>query len=257
MPEPAPPPATTGEPTLGEVAAHTRTLLRRLGPGGPLALLAATLPMIGFVTLAFLFNTLGPWLRAHDGLGVLIYVLGFAGCAGLAIFPTHIQAALGGWAFGFGVGLPAALAGILGAALLGYVIALRATGDRVVQLITEKPKWRAVYDALLGSGFWRALAIVTLVRLAVSPFALTNLVMAATRVNAVAYALGTLLGIAPRTAAVVLFAVGLKAVTDPTPHKRVLWIASLVLTIIVVFIIGHIANKAVARVAGGSERERA
>lgn len=257
MPEPAPPPATTGEPTLGEVAAHARTLLRRLGPGGPLALLAATLPMIGFVTLAFLFNMLGPWLRAQDGLGVLIYTLGFACAAGLAIFPTHIQAALGGWAFGFHIGLPAALGGILGAAMLGYAIALRATGERVVKLIAEKPKWRAVHDALIGSGFWRALLIVTLVRLAVSPFALTNLIMAATRVNLLAYAIGTVVGLTPRTAAVVLFAYGLKEVTSPTPHKRALWIASLVLTIIVVFVIGHMANKAITRVAGGTEREPA
>ena len=225
-----------------------KTILRRLGPGGPLALISATLPAIGLVTLAFCFNLIGPWLKAQAGLGLLIYILGFALCAGLAIFPTHIQAALGGWAFGVAVGLPAAYAGVLGAALLGYVIGIRATGDRALQIIAEKPKWQAVYNGLVRSGFAKSLLIVLLVRLAVSPFALTNLVLAAARVNPIAYTLGTVLGLAPRTGAVVFLAVGLKEVTAETPHKRWLWIASLLVTLVAVAIIGHIANQAITRV---------
>lgn len=255
MPENPNKPAATSEPTLSEMFQSARTLLRRLGPGGPLALISATLPMVGFITLAFCFNFIGPWLKAQAGLGLLIYILGYAVCAGLAIFPTHIQAALGGWAFGVAVGLPAAYAGILGAALLGYAIGIRATGDRAVRIIAEKPKWQAVYDGLVHSGFAKSLLIVLLVRLAVSPFALTNLILAAARVNPVAYAIGTLLGLAPRTGAMVVLAVGLKEVTAETPHRRWLWIASILVTLVAVGIIGHIANKAITRVTGNRDAE--
>ena len=223
-------------------------IVRRLGPAGPLAVVASTLPIIGLVTLAFCFNIIGPWLRAQDGTGVLIYTLGFMVCAGLAIFPTHILSALGGWTFGFALGCPAAIAGVLGAALLGYAIARRAAGDRAVRLIEEQPKWRAVYQALLGSGFWRSLLIVVLVRGALSPFALTNLVMAAARTHPLTYALGTAIGLAPRTAGVVFLAVGLHQITERTPEHRWLWITGAVLTVVAVVVIGHIANRAMARV---------
>jgi uncharacterized membrane protein YdjX (TVP38/TMEM64 family) len=239
---------TAGEPSLTDIYRGARGVLRRLGPGGPLALIAATLPVIGLATLASQFNVIGPWLKAQNGAGVAIYVLGFTLCAGLAIFPTHILAALGGWAVGFAVGAPAACAGVLGAALVGYAVGLRATGERAVRLIAEKPKWKAVYDALIGCGFWRALLIVLLVRLAVSPFALTNLLFAATRVNPLAYVLGTVVGLAPRTCAVVFFAVGLQEVTMKSPHSRMLWVLGLAGTLAAVVVIGILANRAVARV---------
>lgn len=240
--------APPGEPTLGEVLRDTRSALRRLGPAGPLALIASTLPMIGFVTLASMFNIIGPWLRDLGTPGLMIYILGFMLTAGLAIFPTHIQSALGGWTFGFAAGAPAACCGVLGAALVGYAVGLRATGQRAVRLIAEKPKWKAVYDALIGSGFWRALLIVLLVRLALSPFALTNFLFAATRVHPLAYVIGTVVGLAPRTCAVVFFAMGLQEVTAETPHRRALWLIGLAATLVAVFVIGHLANRAVARV---------
>lgn len=236
------------EPSLAEIGAGIATVLRRLGPGGPLAVIASTLPMVGLLTLAFCFNIIGPWLRAQPVGGPVIYTVGYAVCAGLAIFPTHIQAALGGWSFGFALGFPLALGGIGGAALLGYAIALRATGDRALQLIDERPRLRAVYRTLLGSGFWRSLLIVTLIRAAVSPFALTNFVLAATRVNLTAYVVGTVVGIAPRTAAAVFLAVGLQDVTSKSPHRWWLWLIGAVLTILAVIVINQWANKAIVRV---------
>lgn len=236
------------EPSFSDMFRSVRSVLRRLGPGGPLALIAMTLPVIGLATLASLFPVIGPWLKSQDGVGVAIYVLGFTLCAGLAIFPTHILSALGGWAVGFAVGAPAACCGVLGAALVGYAVGLRATGERAVRLIAEKPKWKAVYDALIGSGFWRALLIVLLVRLAMSPFALTNFLLAATRVHPLAYVIGTVVGLAPRTCAVVFFAVGLREVTMETPHSRALWLISLAITVVAVIVIAYLANRAVARV---------
>jgi len=227
--------------------------VKRLGPAAPLAIISATLPTIGLVALACTFNIIGPWLREQHALGIAIYICGFALSAGLAILPTHLQAALGGWAFGFAVGCPAALVGVLGAALCGYAIALRATGDRALTLIREKPKWQAVYDALLGSGFGRTLLIVILVRLAVTPFALTNLLFAATRVHPLAYALGTLIGIAPRTSAAVFLAVGVREFSSQTAQQRWVWLVGIGLTLVAVVVIGQIANRAVTRVTGSRQ----
>ncbi len=224
-------------------------LLRRLGPAGPLAIIAATLPAIGGFALLGTLTIVGPWLRSHQEAGVALYVVGFAVLAGLAILPTYAQAILGGWAFKFAVGFPAALAGFVGGSLIGYFIARRATGDRVVGIINEKPKWRAVYEALLHSGFWRTLLIIALVRVPLnSPFAITNLVMAATRVPLSAYFIGTLVGMAPRTAAAVWIAANLQELTVSGTKQPWMWIASIVVTVIVVIIVGVIANHAVARV---------
>lgn len=245
--------APSSEPLSGagrhDTSSRFPALLRRLGPAGPLAIVAATLPAIGGFLLLGMLNIIGPWLQAHQEVGVLLYVLGFAVFAGLAILPTYAQAVLGGWAFGFAVGLPAALAGFVGGALIGYGVALRATGDRVVRLIAEQPKWQAVYDALLRGGFWKTLLIITLVRVPLnSPFAITNLVMAATRVPPLAYVVGTLVGMAPRTAAAVLIAANLKELTLQGTQQKWMWIGSIVLTIVIVVVIGHIANQAVRKV---------
>lgn len=243
----APGPARDPAATRGPSTASWRDVLRRLGPAGPLAVVAGVLPALGGFTLLALLNQVGPWLKSHQAGGFVIYIVGFAVLSGAAILPTYAQAVLGGWAFGFAAGLPAALAGLLGGATLGYGLGRRATGDRVVRLLAEHAKWQAVHDALLGSGFGRTVLIIMLVRLN-SPFALTNFVLAATRVHPLAYGLGTLLGLGPRTAAAVFIAAGLKELTFERTSARWLWIAGIVATVAVVLVIGQIAQNAVARV---------
>lgn len=230
-----------------------RELLRRLGPAGPLALIAATLPALGGFLLLGTLTIVGPWLKSHEQVGVLIYVLGFAVFSGLALLPTYAQAVLGGWAFGFAVGFPAALGGFVGGALIGYLVAIRATGDRVVKMIAEKPQWQAVYDTLLRSGYLRTLLLVTLIRIPLnSPFAITNLVMASTRVPLSAYLIGTAVGMAPRTAAAVWIAAGLKELTLDGTKQPWMWVASIAITIGIVFLVGHWANRAITRATAGS-----
>lgn len=234
----------------GNTGAQVMTVLRRLGPAGPLAVIAATLPAIGGFLLLGLLNVVGPWLKGHDLLGVVFYVAGFATLAGFALLPTYAQCILAGWAFGFGVGFPAALAGALGGALIGYAVARRATGERVVRLIAEQPKWQAVYVALLGSGFWRSLLLVTLVRLPPnSPFAMTNLVLAAVRTHPLVYCVATVLGLAPRAGAAVFLGAGLHELTFQDTDQKWMWIAGIVITLVVVIIIGHLAKQALTKFA--------
>lgn len=230
--------------------AHLK-VIRTLGPAGPWALLSATMPALGGFLLVGSVGIVGPWLRDMGMTGVAIYVVGFIVLAGCALLPTYSQAVLGGWAFKFALGFPAAMVGFAGASLIGYAIGVGASGDRIVELIRQKPKWNAVRDALAGGGFWKTLGLVTLLRIPPnSPFALTNLVMSSVRVPLLPYLLGTVIGMAPRTAVTVWIASQIQgALSEEGPHKpRWIIAASVGLTILVVVIIGQLANKAIERV---------
>jgi len=237
----------------------TKSTARRLGPTGALGVLWAILPGIaGF----YLLSQIGPvsdWLNHRESLGLLVYVAAFVTTAGLGLLPTYAQAVLGGWVFGFALGFPAALIGFTGASLLGYAVSRLVSRDRVEQVIAENLKAAAVRNALVGRGFWRTLGVVTLLRIPPnSPFSITNLVMAASGVRLLPYTLGTLIGMAPRTAVAAFFAAqaGLQArdiqqfVTKGP--GAIVFITGVILLVIVLGIIGLIANKAIDRVVGGS-----
>lgn len=252
-------PAT--EPPREPQAASFGDIVRRLGPASWLAVLAlAAPPLGGFLVLGFI-DTIAQWLESHGDVGPWIYAAAFAVSAGLALLPTYSQSILGGWAFGLSVGYPAALGGFVGGAAIGYAIARPVASQRVDALISERPTWAAVRDALIGRGFWKTLGIVTLLRLPPnSPFAATNLVLASVRVPWPTYLLGTAIGMSPRTGAAVWL--GQKLHGDFTSMREALdagqplWlkIGAIALTILLVFVvlgvIGHVANKALRRVTG-------
>ncbi len=232
--------------------------MRRLGPASVLAVLSLSLPALGGIALLWYINPIADWLVGHERAGLVVYAAAFAVLAGLALLPTYAQSILGGWAFGFGLGFPAALAGFFGGALLGYGVAHHASGDRVETLLREKPRWLAVRDALVGTGFWRALGMVALLRLPPnSPFAATNLVMSSVRVPLGAYLTGTLIGMAPRTGAAVWIAAGFRerfsSLAEGLDQPKPWWMfgVSIALLVLALGVIGHVANKAVARVANG------
>lgn len=234
----------------------------KLGPAAPLALAWAVLPPLGSIVLFMYMGTIGAWLRGHEAAGLVLYAGAFAILAGLALLPTYASAILGGWAFGFALGYPAALAGFCGGAAIGYFIARGAAQDRAVKLIEQHEKWRIVRDALIGDtsdgrsghGFWKMLGVVALVRLPPnSPFALTNLVMASVKVRFIPYLLGTLIGMAPRTGAAVYIAATLRqmAAEDVAKQRPWWWVAvGIVLTFVVLGVLGAVAKRALSRVAG-------
>lgn len=239
-------------------ALDSAEIVRRLGPAGALAVVAATLPALGGFLLLAQLGTVGAWLGSHEGTGLLIYLAGFAFTSGLALLPTYSQSALGGWTFGFAAGFPAALGGLIGGALIGYGVARPAAGQRVIRLIDEHPRWRAVYDALLGGSLLRTLLIVTLLRLPPnSPFAITNLVLAATRVPLTVYMLGTALGMAPRTGMVVFLASRAPDFDPARGQDWLYWAISIVTTLVVLAVIGVLANHALLRITGTTGTTRA
>ena len=240
-------PAAPQSPGAMEVA-------RRLGPAAVWAAFCAFMPLIGSIVLFANITAISRFLTEDRTRGLLVYIGAFAITAGLALLPTYAQAIVGGWAFGLKVGLAAAMTGFLLAAVIGYEVGRGASGNRVDSLLAEHPKWKAVRDALVGSGFWKTLIIVTLVRLPPnSPFALTNLVMAGTKVNRVVYLVGTAIGMLPRTAAWVYLGTTLKELTkESVMGARPGWyIAAMVIsTVVVLLILAEIGKRGVARMVG-------
>jgi len=143
-PEPDAPPA------LANAASARPSFFRRLGPAGALAVLAATFPPLGGFVLIGLITRIAPWLRAHPVGGMFLYVGGFAALAACSLLPTYACSILGGWTFGFWIGFPASMVAFCLAGLGAYLIAARAAGDRVVEIVCEHPKWEAVRAALLA-----------------------------------------------------------------------------------------------------------
>lgn len=254
-PDPVAPPTSEPKVSFGEV-------VRKLGPASWLALAAVVAPPLGgFLVLGFI-DSIAQWLESHGAMGPWIYAAAFAVTAGLALLPTYSQSILGGWAFGLVGGYPAALAGFVGGAAIGYSIARPVASERVGKLIDEHPKWVAVRNALLGGGFWKTLGIVTLLRLPPnSPFAATNLVLASVRVPWHTYLIATAIGMTPRTAAAVWLGQRLhgefSSVAAAMKEGQPLWMkigaiaVTIVVVIIVLAVIGHIANKALKRVTVG------
>ena len=227
--------------------------IRKAGAAGPLAALAVSLPAVGGFVLLARIDPVAEWLHANEGMGIVIYACAFAVLSGLAILPTYAQAALGGWAFGLAGGFPAAIIGVVGGALIGWLISSRVASKNVMGMIDERPGWSAVRSAMVERGWWRSLGLVTLIRLPPnSPFALTNLALGVTRVPLVTVLLATAVGLAPRTALAVYLASGVQEqFAAEKPPKLAMFIVTAVLTIIVVVVIGQIAKGALAKVAAG------
>lgn len=266
MPDPTPESTTEPAPEHKE---SFWSIVRRLGPAAVLGVVAAVLPPLGSIGLFYAMATtnLGSWLRSHGFEGVIGYTAAFIVLTGLALLPTYAQSALGGYAFGITTGSIAAIIGFAGGAIIGYEIALRASGDRVMKLVDEHPKRRAVRDALVGRhvgggvaevtpGFWKTLGLVTLLRLPPnSPFAITNLVMASVKVPRVPFLIGTVIGMAPRSTLAVMVGAGLdqfsrEGLKDAAP-KWVLYVGIAVAVGTVLFI-GHKANRAISRLGASA-----
>jgi len=257
--DPAPAQAPTHAP-----ASSARQIFRDLGAAGPLAVVSAIFPALGGFALLATIHIVGPWLRSHEALGLALYTSAFALLAGFALLPTYAQAFLGGWAFGFATGSAAAAAGFAGAALIGYALATRLAASDVESALNARPLWRAVRDELVGGGFWKTLGIVTLLRIPFnSPFALTNLALAAARTPVLPYAIGTVAGMLPRTALVVWLAAQVRIEFQGELTKEVVrdarpgWFlpVAVVSVVIVAVIITQLAGRAIKRVAGAQQQD--
>jgi phospholipase D1/2 len=228
------------------VAAALRTM-RLLGPVGPAMALAAALPIAG---VAAPLLRLVPALQESGVAGAALFAFGAGTLAALSLIPMHLLAILAGWTFSVLPGLPVVFAGLLAAAALGYALSTWLAGRRVVDLIGEHPKGRAVHEALVAAGPSRAVFVVALLRLSpVMPFAATNLAMAALHVPFAAFMIGTLAGMLPRIVGGVLVGTSLTQLDLRAPDEA--WPAAFGIgaTILAVMVIGRIAARALRRLS--------
>lgn len=229
-------------------------VVRRLGHVGPLAGLTVLLPIVGGVTLVVYQDEVGGALGGYEAAAPLIFI-GIATVLGaFSILPTHGLSLIGGYVFGFTLGLPVTLTAIVFASGIGYAVKRLISRERVMGLIREKPQSLAVHQALVGGGFWWSTMIVTLIRLSpAAPFAMTNLVMAATGVRVPPFLLGTAVGMMPRCAAVV--ATGAMTArlgeAEDAGHVAML-VIGIVATIVAVVVLSVASRRALRRVTGSS-----
>lgn len=239
---------------MSEPAQQNVSVVKELGPAGVLALAWTVFPPLGSIVLYVYMNTTGEWLRGHEGSGIVLYIAGFALLAGLGLLPTYASAILGGWAFGFAAGFPAAMGGFALGALIGYGVGKLVSGDVVVRMVDRRPKVRAVCAALVGGGASKTFGIVTLLRVPPnSPFALTNLALASVKVPLWTYLGATLVGMAPRTAAMVWIGGQLQGLLaeDAAKAEKPTWliVGGIVAVVAVALVIGSLANRALNRVS--------
>ncbi len=229
---------------------------KRLGPAAWLGIAWAIVPATSWIWFVALIPAISKFLIGEaDGgaqrlaLGIGVYVLLFAFSAGFGVVPTLTQAALGGYAFGVGIGGSAALAGITLAALIGYTLADKIAKSRVESEIHSHPKAEVVRDALLCENVWQTLGILTLLRATpTSPFSLTNYAMNVVGVKLWMFVVSTVVGMAPRTFIAAWIGAQASDLSSGIEKPKWLMISGIVMTLIVLFIIAHIANKALHKI---------
>ncbi|MDZ4831138.1 MAG: VTT domain-containing protein [Phycisphaerae bacterium] len=230
--------------------------------GGALGLAWVTAPpFLGFALLANV-DPIRTWLLAHGDLAVWVYAAGFALFAGIGMFPTYAQALVGGWVFGFKWGFIGAIGGFVGGAAIGYVVSRVVAGDGFQRWLDARPKTRVIRQVFVERGFWKSLGTVALLRCPPnSPFALTNLAMAASGVHWVPYLIGTAIGMAPRTAlatyvAATAAAQGEKDFQSLAAKNPGSFVVGLIAVLVVAAVLGAVAKSALRRAGlDGAERK--
>lgn len=232
-------------------------IISRLGPAAYLGIVWTIMPAVAGIVLLKNRKDASDFLLSFTGedgskilTGVLVFVGLFILASGIGALPTYATAIIAGYVFGIAWGFPAALIGITGAAVVGYVIALTVARKRVENEIHKHPKAEIVRDAFVRHGFMRAMGILVLLRISPSsPFSIMNGLMAVSGVRLLPYVIATIVGMAPRTFAAVWIG---NSVTNWDEYDKPTWmvIAGVVLMVAVLVILGQMANKAIEKAMG-------
>jgi uncharacterized membrane protein YdjX (TVP38/TMEM64 family) len=227
-----------------------RKIFKELGHLTPMALVMLFLPILGFLTLIALLVPVGDWLRSNWEIGTLIYFVAVVLLCGLSLIPTNVIGVLGGWAFGFSLGLFVLISAVVSAATLSFFINKRISGRKLPNAASKYVKVDAIYRELMRNDLRRTTFIIFLLRLSVvMPFAFTNFLLASARVPLGAYVIGTFAGMLPRSATVAFAGAGL-AQLDPNNEGDVIALAvGLVATLVSIFVISRYARRALRELA--------
>ncbi len=213
-----------------------------------MALVSAFLPIAGSMTLLIFILPIGHWLRDNWQAGIFVFLAGTFVFCGLALLPTNVIGIVGGWAFGFEVGLLVLMMGILGSSLISFMINSRISGEHLSKAIEKHPRSSAIYKALLQDDVRKTTIIIILLRTSVlMPFAFTNFLMAASRVSLKAFLIGTAVGMLPRSAAVVFVGSGLSELNPDDASETTFFAIGLAATVVSVITIAVLSRKALLR----------
>jgi uncharacterized membrane protein YdjX (TVP38/TMEM64 family) len=222
--------------------------LRELGKLTPIALATTVMPIVGGSLLLTIAYPLAFWLKDNWEIGAGLFTLGVIVFCGLSILATNIVGIMGGWSFGFELGITALMIGIVSAATLSFLIHTRIVGDTLPHVFEHHPKAQVVYQALIGQSKWRTMLIIFLLRLSPAmPFALTNFLMASARVPLKSFIGGTFLGMLPRSSAVVFVGSGLSELTFNDPQEAWLIVFGIIATFVSIIFITIVARRALER----------
>jgi len=164
--------------------------------------------------------------------------------------PTYAWSVLGGWCFGFVPGFVGAVASYLGAMTTGYLLASKFLRGPAQTLASRYPAIEAVRKVIADASFARTVGLVALLRISpASPFAVTNFALAGLGVKFVPYAIGSILGVAPRSIVVVYLASKMAQLDFKSP--RSIWVLAIGVgaTIAVLAIIQQLAKRELVRLS--------
>ncbi len=225
-----------------------RESLRELGHLTPVAVVATFLPILGSSSLLIFILPIGQWLRDNREAGLAAFLLGTFFFCGLALLPTNVIGIVSGWAFGLPLGLVVLMTGIVGAAVVSFLVNTLISGKKLPTALEKYPRSEAVYLSLLQDNVRKTTIIIILLRLSiVMPFALTNFLMAASRVPLWAFVTGTAVGMLPRSATMVFVGSGLAELNLNEPRDTYFFMIGAVVSVVSMIMIAAISRKALAR----------
>jgi len=191
------------------------------------------------------------WARGSGTTGLVIYFV-FYVLGVVAFFPGSLLTLGAGFLYGpFRGTLLVSPASVVGATL-AFLVGRFLARDWIAQRIAANPKFAAVDEAIGGRGFY----IVLLLRLSpVFPFTLLNYALGLTRVKLRDYVLASFIGMLPGTFLYVYLGSLLTNAAELISGKRpqsgpwgqVLFVAGLIATVIVTWLITRIARSALDR----------
>ncbi len=223
-------------------------LRKDFGKIGFWAIVATVMPIIGLSVFLGTIYKISPWLAANQEIGVPAFIVSISILSGLAILPTNIVGMTSGWAFGFPLGLLAMLSAIFGAVTVNFFISRIIARKNFKQLLEEKPKLKAIHEALLEGNSGKVVAIIILLRLSpATPFAATNFMLSASGVPMKSYIAGTILAYIPRTAAMVFVGSSLSRLNFDQPSESWILILGIIATILSIIVIGVLSKRALNR----------
>jgi uncharacterized membrane protein YdjX (TVP38/TMEM64 family) len=234
---------------LNKIINKLKTIKKDFGKVGSMAGITMFLPIIGSAILLLAVYEIGPWLQENKEIGVFIFVVVMSVFSGLALLATNVLGIVSGFAFDFQIGIAAQLIGIIGASTIMFFLAKRYAGKDLQTTVEQKPKLKAIQTALLNESFFRTLLIITLIRLSPAmPFALTNFTLSAAGVSLKTFLLGTVLGMLPRSSAIVFVGSSLSELNFSQPQESWMLILGIIATVLAVVVVGMFSKRALEQI---------